>query len=220
MSAADRVPDGARRRRRVTTLKEACLRVLSKHASALRGLDGVPDDIVAGILQRSALRPAQLAVLEKANAHRDISHLTAPLWAAACASELKLSAAALKRSGEHPRELYRRTKLERAEKIKASMAKIKQRADDAAASAAPARSKGVVLPSNRRPKPKPVPNAAQRRRSTTRKLDKTLGKIIAKSRVRDSRPPKPKPKPKPKTARVPAKRRDAKAAVRTSNIFD
>ena len=213
MSAADRVPDGARRRRRVTTLKEACLRVLSKHASALRGLDGVPDDIVAGILQRSALRPAQLAVLEKANAHRDISHLTAPLWAAACASELKLSAAALKRSGEHPRELYRRTKLERAEKIKASMAKIKQSHDAAAA-----RSKGVVLPSNRRPKPKPVPNAAQRRRSTTRKLDKTLGKIIAKSRVRDSRPPKPKPKPK--TARVPAKRRDSKAAVRTSNIFD
>ena len=81
---------------------------------------------------------------------------------------------------------------------------------------AAARSKGVVLPSNRRPKPKPVPNAAQRRRSTTRKLDKTLGKIIAKSRVRDSR----LPKPKPKTARVPAKRRDAKAAVRTSNIFD
>ena len=216
MSAADRVPDGARRRRRVTTLKEACLRVLSKHASALRGLDGVPDSLIAGILQRSALRPAQLAVLEKANAHRDISHLTAPLWAAACASELKLSAAALKRSGEHPRELYRRTKLERAEKIKASMAKIKQ-SHDAAAGAAPARSKGV-LPSNRRPKPKPVPNAAQRRRSTTRKLDKTLGKIIAKSRVRDNRPPKPKPKPK--TARVPAKRRDAKAAVRTSNIFD
>ena len=118
MSVSDRV---RRRRRGMTTLQELCLDKLSVHASALGDLGDLPDAIVAEILRRSSLAPTQLVLLEKANAARDISHLTAPLWREACIGELKISPSDLKPPYS---ALYRRTKEAERLLLKSSMAAI------------------------------------------------------------------------------------------------
>ena len=123
MATSDRV---RRRRRGMSTLQELCLDKLSVHASALHDLGDLPDAIVSEILRRSSLAPTQLVLLEKANAARDISHLTAPLWRDACIGELKISPSELKPPYS---TLYRRTKEAERLMLKASMAAIAQKAN-------------------------------------------------------------------------------------------
>lgn len=118
MATSDRV---RRRRRGMSTLQELCLDKLSVHASALGDLGDLPDAIVAEILRRSSLAPTQLLLLEKANAARDISHLTAPLWREACIGELKISPSELRPPYS---ALYRRTKEAERLLLKSSMAAI------------------------------------------------------------------------------------------------
>ena len=197
MSVSDRV---RRRRRGMTTLQELCLDKLSVHASALGDLGDLPDAIVAEILRRSSLAPTQLVLLEKANAARDISHLTAPLWREACIGELKISPTELKPPYS---ALYRRTKEAERLLLKSSMAAIARKSQHAAE----ARS---CLPAHKgRLGGSVAKTSASSKRSA--KMN-TLSKLIA--RVRSDPGPR-----KSREVRA-TKAKTLKRTISTSSVFD
>ena len=191
-----------RRRRGMTTLQELCLDKLSVHASALGDLGDLPDAIVAEILRRSSLAPTQLVLLEKANAARDISHLTSPLWREACIRELKISPSELKPPYS---VLYRRTKEAERLLLKSSMAAIARKSETTRKCA----EAGGCLPAHKGRLGASAARVISSKRSV--KMN-TLNKLIA--RVRSDPGPR-----KSREVRA-TKAKTLKRTISTSSVFD